>query len=486
MTHSGDDTASHELDAAPSLPSRNVRSIVLVLAVQTLNFFNDNFVKMLFVALAIAVARGTDLGEKMQMYVGAVFTLPYILFAPLAGFLSDRFSKQRVVLWTQVSQVAVFVMFIGALWLRMPQTSLLLSLVVFFLLSTQATILSPAKMGIMKDLAGSRRLGTISGLLQMTMMAGILVGMWAGGTVFGNNIRQLSAAVFALDIFRGIAPSWLSGSLDAHHAAFGRGLDATAWSSSLTLMLIVCAVSSLQIIGALFVQRTPGHPRVEFTRDVMWEHFGQINLLFENAAIRTAVIGKTFFWLVSNALMLEVVGIAKLLHPGDPAGVSDSMSLMSLMLGVGVMVGSLVASLASRKGINLRIVPSAGIAMTIGLLLIGLAPLKSAPLLLALVFTGAAGGCFMVPLYAFVQDRALSHQRARVLAGINLLDSLCGLVAAGVVWLLATCDVSAQKQMIFFAVPTLFAALLTTRLLRPGSQTPDAGLPVSGETPAPK
>ena len=96
----------------------------------------------------------------MQIYVGGIFTLPYILFAPLAGFLSDRFSKQRVFIWCQITQVIVFGLFVVVLWLRMPQLSLLLSLVCFFLLSVQATIMSPAKMGIMKDLAGSRRLGT--------------------------------------------------------------------------------------------------------------------------------------------------------------------------------------------------------------------------------------------------------------------------------------------------------------------------------------
>jgi acyl-[acyl-carrier-protein]-phospholipid O-acyltransferase/long-chain-fatty-acid--[acyl-carrier-protein] ligase len=445
MTPPGDDTASHALDAAASLPSRNVRSIVLVLAVQTLNFFNDNFVKMLLVALAIAVARGTELGERMQVYVGAIFTVPYIVLAPLAGFLSDRHSKQRVIFWTQVTQVIVFVMFIGTLWLRMPQASLLLSLVCFLLLSAQATILSPAKMGIMKDLAGSRRLGTVSGLLQMTMMAGILVGMWAGGTWFGERLR----------------------------------VSGDPWGSAMVPMLVVTALALLQIAGALLVQRTPGHPQVVFQADVLWEHFGQLGFLFDNRALRTAVVGKTYFWLVSNALMLVLVDLAKTLHPDDAPATTKAVSLMSLILGVGVMLGSLLASLASRKRINLHIVPAAGVAMAAGLVFTGLCPVREGPMLVALLITGAAGGCFMVPLYAYVQDRALPHQRARVLAGINLLDSLCGLVAAGVVWVLARSGVTAQHQMLVFAAPTLFAALLTIRLIRAGGPAAASPAPAS-------
>jgi acyl-[acyl-carrier-protein]-phospholipid O-acyltransferase/long-chain-fatty-acid--[acyl-carrier-protein] ligase len=396
---------------------------------------------MLFVALAIAVASGTDLGDKMQVYLGGIFTLPYILFAPLSGFLSDRFSKQRVLLWTQVTQVIVFLMFIGALALKMPVTSLSLSLVFFFLLSTQATILSPAKMGIMKDLAGSRRLGTVSGLLQMTMMAGILVGMWAGGTWYGARLLATG----------------------------------DKWDAAMVPMMVVTALALLQIVGALFVQYTKGHPQVEFRRDVLWEHFGQLGFLFENPSIRTAVIGKTYFWLVSNALMLVLVDLAKMMHPDDAPATTKAVSLMSLVLGVGVMIGSLVASLASRKKINLRIVPAAGFVMTAGMVCVGVLPLKTAPMLLSLLLTGAAGGCFMVPLYALVQDRALPHQRARVLAGINLLDSLCGLVAAIAVWLLTTVHVTAQHQLLVFAGPTLFAALLTIRLVRPAEGSAAGG-----------
>ena len=107
MQFAQDQTAA-PLDELPELPRRNRASIGLMLAVQTLNSFNDNFVKMLFISLASAVARGMDLGDKMQVYLGLIFSLPYILFAPLAGFLSDRYSKRSVVAVMQVAQVVVF------------------------------------------------------------------------------------------------------------------------------------------------------------------------------------------------------------------------------------------------------------------------------------------------------------------------------------------------------------------------------------------
>ncbi|MDZ4288212.1 MAG: MFS transporter, partial [Prosthecobacter sp.] len=235
------DTASDPavLDDLAALPPRSRWSLASVLLVQSLNAFNDNFVKMLIIAFAGAVAHGQDIGDSMQVYLGAIFSLPYVLFAPIAGWLSDRWSKQRVIFWMQVLQVFVFLTFIGALWLHQTQLTLYLSLVAFFLLATQAAFFSPAKMGIIKELVGTRRLGGANGMLQMTMFIGILSGMWAGGTWFGARLAATN----------------------------------DPWSAVWVPMLAVTILALLQIAGALTVARTPTHPEVKFERRVFWEHF---------------------------------------------------------------------------------------------------------------------------------------------------------------------------------------------------------------------
>src|SRR6187431_175246 len=128
-------TATPELDNAARLPEKNRSSIATVLGVQALNSFSDNLVKMVLISLAFSVAHGTSLGDKMQVYLGIIFSVPYILFAPLAGYFSDRYSKMKVIFWMQAAQVVVFLCFIAALWLREAQLSLQLSLVCFFLLA---------------------------------------------------------------------------------------------------------------------------------------------------------------------------------------------------------------------------------------------------------------------------------------------------------------------------------------------------------------
>lgn len=407
----------------------------LILGVQTLNSFNDNFIKILIVAFANAVAKGTVLGDKMQVILGAIFSLPYILFAPLAGYLSDRFSKQRVTLVVQICQVLVFAWFAGSLWLRQTDLSLPLCVVGFFLLASQAAFFGPAKMGIVKELVGSRRLGPASGWLQLTMFVGILGGMWAGGDVFG---RQLKA-----------------------------GLD--AWSAAFTLVLIIGAVALLQVLGSLFIHRTPEHPEVTFRRSVLWEHFLHLKLLYATRPIRLASLGITYFWFMANAISTILVALSKETFPTDDGAASQTMSLMAATLGVGIMIGSVIAGMVSRQKIELGLVPVAGIGMSLSVLWTALVPLGSHWIYPALVAVGASSGAFMNPLYAFVQDRAKPTERARILSSVNLMDCLAGFIAnVGYVAALLALGVPARTQLLILVLPSLAAAVFITKLLPQG------------------
>ncbi len=425
------DSAASDLDELPQLPRRNLASIGLVLGVQTLNAFNDNFVKMLFISLASAVAAGTELGRAMQVYLGFIFSLPYILFAPLAGYLSDRYSKRSVVLWMQVAQVAVFVTFVVVLLLRSPQWSLLLSLAGFFLLATEAALFSPAKMGVIKELSGSRRLGIYSGWLQMTLMAGVLSGMWAGGTMFGSLEKS----------------------------------SGDPWHAALVLSAVVTGFALLQTLGAAGIQKTPPHPEVEFRTAMLWEHFAHLRLLFRDRLIRQAALGISFFWLVSNSILTILVTMASEAHPTDASEASKVRSLMAAVLGLGIVLGSMFASWVCKRRIELGLVPLAGLGMSAALLWTGLLPVTSQHIYTSLTLLGFAGGCFMVPLYAFVQDRAAPAERARILSGVNLMDCLAALVAMGLVWSYLQLHLSSSIQVLTLVLPCIVASLLLLKLV---------------------
>lgn len=423
---------SIDLDQSPNLPRRNWASIVLVLVVQALNSFSDNFVKMLLIALSIIIAKDSWVGRHMELWLGAIFSLPYMLFAPLAGYWSDRFSKRNVIIWMQVMQIICFVWLALALWMKRVPGSLEICLVGFFFLAVQAAVLSPAKMGVMKELSGSRRLGRVSGWLQVTMLAGILGGMWAGGMWYGAEYEKTH----------------------------------DAWMSALWPLIIISILGIGELVAAICIQKTPSHHEVHWRKGMALEHFESLKIVFRRRSIRLAALGVTYFWFISNALSFILVTLTKELHP-DTGGGDGPMELAKVagILGIGVISGSFFASHVSKNRIELGLIPLGGFGLVVGLLWSGLAPLGSSWMYAGIIFTGAAGGCFMVPLYAFAQDKAEKQEKARIHAGMNLMDCLGTLVAVAIVGLMKWLELSSSTQFLLLAIPTFGAAVYTMRLL---------------------
>ena len=75
---------------------------------QFLGAFNDNLYKQLALLLFVAVPVGPE-GKKTDLQVVALlaFSLPFILFSGFAGYLSDRWSKSRIIVGCKIAEVLI-------------------------------------------------------------------------------------------------------------------------------------------------------------------------------------------------------------------------------------------------------------------------------------------------------------------------------------------------------------------------------------------
>jgi len=71
-----------------------------LLLTQFLGAFNDNAFKLVISLFAVNVLVGETGGTEYVSLAGVVFVLPYLLFSTYAGFLADRFSKQKIIIVT--------------------------------------------------------------------------------------------------------------------------------------------------------------------------------------------------------------------------------------------------------------------------------------------------------------------------------------------------------------------------------------------------
>ena len=102
---------------------------------QTQNAFNDKAAQFILIPLGGAV------GYAVESWAGLMISLPFVLFAPLAGWMSDRFSKRNVLIGSAIAQIVILALIATAICFKNMPTAL----IGFFLLATQAAFFSPAK-----------------------------------------------------------------------------------------------------------------------------------------------------------------------------------------------------------------------------------------------------------------------------------------------------------------------------------------------------
>ncbi len=114
-----------------------------LMGTQFQNAFSDNALKQLIILVLLAGATASASGEKkndeLVAMVTAVFSAPFILFAMLGGWLADRNSKQRMMIYVKAAEMGIMAFAGLALWL----TSSPLLLGAIFLMGCHSAIFAP-------------------------------------------------------------------------------------------------------------------------------------------------------------------------------------------------------------------------------------------------------------------------------------------------------------------------------------------------------
>ena len=74
------------------------------------NAFSDNALKQLIILVLMtsaAASAGGGSQDRMVSMVTAVFSAPFILFAMLGGWLADRNSKQRMMVYVKAAEMGI-------------------------------------------------------------------------------------------------------------------------------------------------------------------------------------------------------------------------------------------------------------------------------------------------------------------------------------------------------------------------------------------
>ena len=378
---------------------------------QFLSALNDNVVKNAIVLAALFA--WPDQKAWISAAGMAAFVGPGFLFSAMGGHLADRYPKDKLAQILKALEIPLMALAFLVAWDHEPWSVVLIA----FLLGTHAAFFGPVKYAILPELVGSKKLVSANAAIESTTFLAIL-----GGTVLG-----------------GLAADHTSGPM------------------------VACAVAiGLAVIGFLATLRLPSLPAgalAPFPWNPITDSWRTVREACRVRSVRLTIWGMSWFWGV-GALMLTSLPIFVTDLTGGGA-LETTWGLSSFVVGIGV--GSIGCARLMGDRIDARFSPIAAVAMALvaldiawiisGAPVAGLANPQGYHLLAALAVFAAAGGFFVVPLYAILQRDAPPEAIARAVAANNIVNAGAMVIGAGVAFALPPVG-----QLFVVAATGLFAA----------------------------
>lgn len=351
---------------------------IAMAATYSLGVFNDNFFKQAAMLMATAANR-----PQLQGYAMAAFALPYLVCAPYAGWMADRFPKSKVVVGAKVLELAA--MLCGAVGVVLGNWGMMLAMV--GMMGFQSALFSPALNGSIPELYPASYVTTANAYLKAAVTGAILLGVASAGFALGQT------GVCLTDV------------------PLGRGIVA----------VVVVAVSVLGVFGSLGVPHRPAAgPDARFPWAGPFDTIGELLKIRRDLLLWTTVQANAFIWF-AGSLLVPLINQLGLKQLGLNASQTSAIVVAEL---VGLAIGGLLSSKLTRGERWHRVLAPAAFAMgTFMLLMTGvplLAPGLQAPACFVLLAcTGLAGGLYVVPCEAFIQVRPAPAERGTVIAASN-------------------------------------------------------------------
>ncbi len=392
-----------------------------LMLMQFQNSFTVSIIKFLLIPLGawlVATGQGGFLAKHTEHVVSLLLVLPYLLFSPTAGWMADRFSKSLVIKIAAWSQWVLVILLLGAIVLR----SMEMSFVCFLLYSLQCCLLSPSKLGIVKDLVGSRRLAFATGIVEGSVIMAILVGQILGGLWFDKNQQQ----------------------------------NADGWVSVQAAMYWMVGIALLGALVAQAVKRSQALGHTPFEVRLMVSHMRDSRVVWADRKLRICALGTAYFWAFAGFVNLVVIAIAK---ENSPKELGTAISHLMFFASLGIAAGSIAAGMLSKRGIQWSLAPMGLLVMSAGLFSLSLLPLTSAWLPWLLCLSGAGGAVFLVPVNAFVQDHPPAEIRGTVISVSNFFNNAGGILAVLLQLVMAISGMSVQMQFFLMGSLTLVIAV---------------------------
>jgi LPLT family lysophospholipid transporter-like MFS transporter len=368
---------------------KSSRNYFLLLASQFWSAFGDNFILVVILGPIMNQFKHAAISAEQQslanIYYTSLLFIPYVLLAPFAGWLNDRFAKNRWLLGGNVIKLGgTCLTALGLVGSPFWQA------VGYFVVGIGSCVYSPAKYGILPEILPAEQLVKANGTMEFLTLVAILTGSISGAMAFDH---------FSLT-----------------HC-----------------YLLVAGIYLLSLALNIFMSRTPSHPEVRL-RESVSGFFHNAAELFSQKRLARVLLGTAMFWICGAIIKMNFQPWGQQVIKLDTM---TQINLLGLWLSIGLMAGSVAAGQLYPVG-DLRATRLYGWFLAAAIAALGSLgwlfghglnypkTLSTAILLIA----GAAAGLFLIPLNAALQAESHKDKLGKTIATQNGFENLAMLAGS--------------------------------------------------------
>jgi LPLT family lysophospholipid transporter-like MFS transporter len=362
---------------------KNTRNYHLLLTSQFLGAFGDNAILAVLLGPLMAAREANQITEAQQSIENIIYTsllfVPYVLLAPLAGYLNDRYPKTRWLKGGNLIKLAGTILaasgLIGAgpLWQKIG----------YFVVGIGACIYSPAKYGILPEVVPAERLVKANGTVEFLTLVAILTGTIGGAAMY----------------------------------------DFLPISLCYLILIVIYAISA----GLnLLMQPTPAYPEVQLKNSAR-EFFENMGHILRAPRLSRILFGTVLFWICGAMLKMNFQPWGQqVLHLQSMI----QISLLGLWLSLGIMAGSILAGQLYKLG-DLHATRRWGWLLAASLITLGMTGwlmrhgLTRHHLFVigVMLIAGLFAGLFLIPLNAALQAESHQDKLGKTIATQNMVEN---------------------------------------------------------------
>lgn len=425
---------------------KSAKNYPLLLSGQFLGAFGDNLLLAGILAPLTFLKNAGTITERevngTNTLFSIVFFVPFILLAPLAGFLNDRMPKTTWLLGGNlVKLLGVVAGFVGIqLHSASHDAAMLWQAIGYAIVGIGACLYSPAKYGVLPEVLPAEKLVRANGTVEMLTLVAILGGL-AGGAVLYDQTRGHFGHASALTVCYGASAA--------------------------------CYVLAAILNGCM--DRTPSNATARIG-DSVQAFFRHLGSLVSHRRIGRVLLGCGLFWMAGAFMRtnLHAWGITIFEGAGMAADkiTNERLALLKVGLVLGIVSGSVLAGRLHAIG-DLSKQWLYALGMAVGITLLGLLHGGAGfwVIVPALALAGIMAGLLIVPLNASLQHETDPTALGKTIAVQNVVDYAGMLVGAGLLGVMTKFGWSAHHAFLGLAVVVVILTL---------------GMKLTTQNPAPK